>query len=362
MNYNKRFVKTIKNYISHFNLNLKGSRVLTEAASDYYACTPLLAAAAGAEVDAVAKDSPYGKASNNIEYIINMAKELEIESNINFISDPDEADLSSINIITNLGFVRPITAGIINKLSQGTTVSLMCEAWEARPCDIDISACFDSNISVVGINEDHKDVDVFDFVGPLLIKMLFGLNIEIFKNFILIVGDDKFAERTYKFLRLCGATVKRASNETWRDNLSDELDAVVFADYTFKNKYIGSGGMISSVSFAERCPSTSVCILCGSVDVDELCSQDIRCLPNKNTEAYRMGKTFDFLGMKPVIILHTAGLKVAEISWKTWDASKTRPENEQTIYEASNSMADHVDWPHYIPELKRQEMLLVEDM
>jgi hypothetical protein len=134
-----------------------------------------------------------------------------------------------------------------------------------------------------------------------------------------------------------------ADNASWPSLLSPDLDAVLFADYTFGGTYIGEGGQESCRGFAEKCPHACVAVLCGSVDGRGLNSAGIPCCPDSATTPYRM-VTFDYLGELPVVKLHTAGLKVAEISWRSWETCAGREENEKRIVLASLGMADPVDW------------------
>ncbi len=339
-----RFIGLIEKYIDHFGLDLRGSVVLTEAVAGYYACTPLIAAAAGAEVYAVARDSNYGRARDGIDSVVRFAELLKVESSLKFISHTMDAELSSVNIVTNSGLIRPISREVIEKLNPGSTVALMYEAWEFRPGDVDMISCLENNIAVFGTNEDHGTINVFNFVGPLLAKLLFELKIEIFNTNILVVGEDKFSKRIYNFLDSCGAFAMSASNNNWIEKLSPDLDAVVFSDYSFDREYIGKNGMIDARTFAGKCPFSAVCIICGKVDVEDVVSNNINCFPKANTYPYRMTKTFDYLGPLPLTILQTAGLKVGEISLKTWNISRPRQENIKNVCEASHYMADPVNY------------------
>ena len=54
----------------------------------------------------------------------------------------------------------------------------------------------------------------------------------------------------------------------------------------------------------------------GDVDVESLLEVGIYCVPEHSIGSRRMTKTLAELGSKPVIDLHTAGLKVGELMWR----------------------------------------------
>ncbi len=332
--------------VRHFNLDLTGAVVLTEAANNAFACTCLAAALAGAEVFAVARDTGYGKAVDIIDTIDAMARQLGVRTQMRFIEAVENMDLSRVDIATNLGPVRPLQAGIIQAMRPGATLALMCEAWEVRPADVDLSAAHNKGLAVFGTNEDHAEVDVFSYVGLVAVKMILSLGREIAGNTILVVGTDKFAARSAYILDRLGAVVIMADNVSWPSRLSPEIDVAVFADYTFAGTYIGIDGRLRPEDFARHCPQACVAVLCGRVDGHGLVAQGIPCLPDTMTTSLRM-ITFDYLGELPVVKLHTAGLKVAEYSWRTWDPDRTRDKNEKAVISASAGMADPVDWNNY---------------
>src|SRR5436190_23028524 len=70
--------------IQELSLDLTGARVLTEAASGSFVVTPLLAALAGGQVDAVARDSKYGRAEDIIASIKELAVAWRMADRINF--------------------------------------------------------------------------------------------------------------------------------------------------------------------------------------------------------------------------------------------------------------------------------------
>jgi hypothetical protein len=60
-------------------------------------------------------------------------------------------------------------------------------------------------------------------------------------------------------------------------------------------------------------PGISLIQFCGIVEVEELDRVGIGHFPEHNVGAMRMGMTLADLGVRPIIDLHTAGLKVGEL-------------------------------------------------
>ena len=79
--------------------------------------------------------------------------------------------------------------------------------WEYRMGEIDFSSCERNEVVVMGTNETHPDLLMFDYLGPLCAKKLFDLSIEIFNSKILIIGGGKFGINIAKYLVKWGSEV-----------------------------------------------------------------------------------------------------------------------------------------------------------
>ncbi|MEJ5197352.1 MAG: hypothetical protein WHX53_00370, partial [Anaerolineae bacterium] len=99
---------------------------------------------------------------------------------------------AAADIITNLGFVRPIDAAAVAAMKPTAVVPLMCEGWEIRPGDVDLEACRARGIPVIATNEDYPGLEVFAYSGWLALKMLFDAQIEVHKSRLAVVSGDKF--------------------------------------------------------------------------------------------------------------------------------------------------------------------------
>lgn len=325
-----RVKELINEAIKLNNLDLTDLIVFTEAASKNYVVSPIIAAMAGAKVYAVTMDSQYGKAKDIGEFTYNFAEFCGLKKGIDIVFEKKKEILCQANIVTNLGFVRPINKRFIEMLNENAVIPYMCEAWEYREGDIDIESCISKNIPVMATNEDAHGLEVFDFTGQLCMKMLFELEIEIYKSKIVIVSNDKFGKVIEKYLKAVGSEVYLIENLTFKTNRKylENCDALILADYTSDGILIGKNGPISGKELIELSRKISIIQFAGDIDLEELDKFDIPYFPKKRVGNYRMGITLAEIGPKPVIDLHTAGLKVGEIMARARLSGKTVEEVE----------------------------------
>lgn len=314
-----RLEKLIRDTIDFLKLDLSGLTILTEAASGPYVVTPIIAAMAGAKrVLAVTHDSKYA----TTEEVVAQTRALEeicgVSGRTEICTERNPELFEDADIITNLGFVRPLDRQIIRHLKPTAVIPLMCEGWEFRPGDLDLEACREYGIPVAGTNEDFPGLEVFSYSGPLCMKMLFEAQIEVHKSTIAIVGPDKFSTVIARYLRQNNLSVKLFS----RLELSElqDVDAVVITDYTRASEIIGEEGDVTPEAFANMVPAATIIQFAGRIDVQGLQSQGVHVYPGINLPAYRMARTLADLGPRPVVELHAAGLKVGSILHGNRDA------------------------------------------
>lgn len=310
----RRVRMLIENAIDFNKLDLSGLVVFTEAASKNFVVTPIIASIAGAKVYAITSDSPYGSTKKVEEFAYNFAEFCEARDKIEVVFEKKKEIINQANIITNLGFVRPIDKNFIELLNEKAVIPYMFEAWEYREGDIDIEACRFKNIPVMATNEDF--IDVFNFCGNLCIKMLFELEIEVNKSKIVIVSRDKFGKVIEKYLKAIGAEallIENLKSEVNRRYLENS-DALVVADYTTDDLFIGSeNAQISARKLINLSKKISVVQFAGDIDIDDLEQNNIPYFPGRRVGKFKMGMTLADLGPKPIIDLHCAGLKVGEV-------------------------------------------------
>jgi hypothetical protein len=306
-----RLVRLIRAAIDSMELDLSGLTVLTEAASGPYVVTPVIAALAGAQlVLALTRDSRYATA----EEVVAQTRALEslcgIKQRIEIHTSRSATLFEQADIVTNLGFVRPIDAAAVAAMKPGAVIPLMFEAWEFRSEDIDLAACRRRGVAVLGTNEDFPGVDVFGCSGAVCLKLLFDAQIEVRGCKIVVVSSDKFGPVIERALTDAGARVRLLSRLQSADDVAD-ADAIVVADYSRNDQIIGRNGDLP----ASAVPSGSTVIqFAGRIDVQALRDAGVLVWPGIELAAHRMAATFAALGPAPVVKLHTAGLKVAELA------------------------------------------------
>lgn len=312
----KRLIKLIKETISKHQLDLTGLTVLTEAASGPYMVTPVIAALAGAKrVIALTRDSQYG----SFELVTQQTRALEelcgLTKKIDIYTQRKQEAFAEADIITNLGFVRPIDKNVIDVMQSTAVIPLMCEAWEFRPGDLDLEACSAKGVLVLATDEDASEVDVFSYSGWLCQKMIFDAQIEVYKSKYLVVGTDKFSKVIHHHLRKLDLCVTKVEylNEITPRQLQD-IDVLIVADYTREDVIIGCGGDISCEEIAANAPELTIINFAGKCDVDELTRLGLYIYPERNITAHQMGITLAGIGPRPVVELHTAGLKIGQVA------------------------------------------------
>jgi hypothetical protein len=329
-----RTEKIVRKCIKDLNLDLSGFTVLTEAASGNYIATPLVAATAGAvKTIAIAKDSRYGKADDVAKSLLFSASSFGVErDSIEIVKSLSPETIGKVDIVTNLGFVRPINKHFISRLKQTVVIPLMYETWEFREEDLDLRECWRNEVAVLGTNEQHRALRIFDYIGHLCMKILFESEIEVLNSRIALIGENKFGRNIVKTLSSAGSDVVWATNRTTKEverlggrRMGVELgkrsvqryiidcDAIIINTYPSRNVVIGESGSISARRLAELAPRATIIQLNGMIERKSLQKYGLICLPVIEPEIGHMGWTLTNLGPKPLIALNSGGLKVGEL-------------------------------------------------
>jgi hypothetical protein len=314
----QRVYGLIKRAISDFELDLNGINVLTEAASGPYVVTPIIAALAGAaSVVACTKDSDYGTVGEISEYTQSLASSFGVSGKIQVSALTAKEFAPQSNLVTNLGFLRPIDEEFISLLPKDAAISLMWETWEFREGDVDLGACNKYSIPILGTNETHPRLQIFRYVGLTALKLLLDREIEVFQSNILVVGSGHFGHETTQVLWENGANVFHLEpNEKWdptSTSAEDFLkcaDAVVLVEHEYSNQLLGGEKGLSLELIKEN--NMDVIHICGFVDYNELANEGISVFPKKEVPFGVMKVATDYVGPRSVIDLHAAGLKVGE--------------------------------------------------
>lgn len=314
-----RNFKIIKRLIDQLQLDLTGIKILTEAGSNLFLYTPIIAALANAEkVFVWTKDSDYGSAKSIADQCqaIAVAFNLEIKLEI-AINEQPISHLSSSNVITNSGNLRPLDQSKLKYISKNAVIPLMYEKWEFRNSDLDLEFCKSKGIKVAGTWENYPGLEIFNYCEQLIIKLIFDAGFEIKSNKVVIFSSDHFGDLAEKGLTLLGATVvKTIDIDSVYKNIVDS-DILLFCNYLDQRCLIGNDNSVFSIGKLKSLNDT-LCIvhLTGNIDSDLVKRNGVYLYPNKRGYSQKMTETLNFLGSVPALSLLAAGLKVGECLYK----------------------------------------------
>lgn len=296
------------------SLDLSGLRVLTEAATGAFAATAALAALAGAtEVVAVSRSSRWGSADQAFDEVAALAQRLGVLSKIAFKTGASRDFAGNCDLVTNLGFVRPLDRALVETLSEHSTVCLMWEPWEFRAGDIDMLALADFGIPVIATNEGHREVRTFDYLGPTVGRLLLGAGIEISHSQIVVIGSDPFGDAVAGWLTRAGAVIDHRGSDDWQLAVQAESmpDAVVIVEHRHHRPIITSRDAVVLDLLAGA--GSPVIRLCGVIDTAVLRAHGVTLLPDIEAAPGVMTVTTAYAGCRPVVDLHAAGLKAGSL-------------------------------------------------
>ncbi|OAS27361.1 hypothetical protein A5481_01805 [Methylobacterium platani] len=295
--------------VSATELNLSGMTVLTEAASGAYGVTPVIAALAGAEqVYAFCRASRYGSVDEVTEWTLQLARAVDVAERITIIEEIPSGVLGRVDIVTNSGHLRPLTAALIESLPATAVIALMFEAWELRASDIDLEACKRRGIPVVGVNEQHETIDVFSYLGPLSVRQLHDCGLAVYRNKIAVACDNGFAAPIARGLGGLGAETTVFADIT---NIpAGDWDAVVIALQPGREPRIGR---TEAMHLADVLPPEAVIVqFWGDMDQDATRECGLTTWPARPPAAGHMAVLLSEIGPEPIVRLQTGGLRAAE--------------------------------------------------
>lgn len=320
-----RVERLIRTAISDLHLDLSEISILTEAASGYFAVTSLIAALAGADrVYAVTRDSPHGTAGEVKEYIEGWAADLGVGDRIHVTTSPGADFASRVQVVTNVGFVRPIDRRIVERLPYDAAISLMSEPWEFRSRDVDVHSCRSRDIPVLATNETHSRLQIFRYVGLIALKLMLESDIEVYRSRVLVVGSEPFGSAASDVLMNNGCEVfllqpTQLSDLAFGDS---DYDAVVLVEYRDRQTLVGAAGLIDPNVLVDM--GALLVHICGVVDDAYIAESGLRKVPNTTVQPGYMTLTTACVGPRPVVDLHTAGLRVGEIAVRELRRSRDR--------------------------------------
>ena len=297
----------IRRSIGKMDLNLNGCRVLTEAATGNYVVTPLIAAAAGAEVTAFTRASAYGSVETVRRQTLDLAKEMRLSDRLKIVEDFAPIDLSTFDVVTNCGFLRPLNREFISRLSPGSVIPLMYEPWEFREGEIDLAACRARGIKVYGTNEADPRLKTMEYIGYAVLYFLLARKLSPFSARALVLGCEQFVRPVASVLERNGYAFRAITSYAERVD-PREFNAIVVAEFADDRLLIGRGNQ-AYIALGQIPANAYLIHIAGNVD---LTGADFAYTPEHPRPFHFMSYTTDFIDPQAVIDLHAAGLKVGE--------------------------------------------------
>lgn len=303
---------SITTRIDALGLDLRGLHVVTEAATGDYACTAVIAAMAGARVTAFARDTcQHGTAGDARAQTLGLARLAGVRDRITMVDPVTPAHLVDCDILTNSGHLRPITAEAIVALPRRAVIALMFEGWEFRGDDLDLTAARARGIRVAAVNERHRDVGVFPFLGPLCLRLLQDAGFHAPGSRVAVVCDNPFAPFLCEGLAMAAAEVELApSIAALRPN---SWDAVVIALNPATNPALGAADLAALKAAA---PRAVLAQFWGDLDREAAHATGFRVAPRQAPTPGHMGILLNALGHEPIVRLQTGGLRAAELIFR----------------------------------------------
>lgn len=328
----ERLSNLMRAAVRRCRLDLSGMVVLTEAASDAWVVTPVLAALAGAKkVFAVARSSCYGTIEEIERETTGLARMAAVSERIEIISEKRADIVAQADIVTNSGHVRPIDAGMVRCMKPTAVIPLMFEAWEFRSGDVDIEACRRLDIPVAGTNERHPAVDVFSYLGIMAVKMLLDAGIAVHGSRVLVWCDNFFRPFLVKGLTVAGAVVESVEKlEDGAEALG--ADAILVA---LRPKAQPVVGRREAAVIGPRYPTAVVAQFWGDMDRRALACQGVPFWPLEPPPPGHQGILLSSLGPEPIIRLQSGGLKVGEVMARARISHAGRPASHDAAIAAA---------------------------
>jgi len=321
----KRILNLIELLIQEYKLDLTGLTIFTEIATGPYFYTPLIPLMANAkEVFALALDSCYGTKSEIINCAENFSRQHGIVNSLEIITEKSSKYVHKSDIITNSGFVRPIDAEMIGWMKPTAVIPLMWETWEFREVDLDLDACKQNNIVVLGTNEHVPPCDMRLYSGLLALKLLFELGLEVCNTNLLLIGDQStLGKAIHNFLIKAGCCIDWFGSEGnapynyeqltgYFEKFGKFYESIIVAEHKDSRCIIGPEGVLNIDLILKHNPTVRIGIIAGNINLESLNTSGLYFLPKKIRPFGYMSYQPDTLGPRPILELYTAGIKVGE--------------------------------------------------
>jgi threonine dehydrogenase-like Zn-dependent dehydrogenase len=184
------------------------------------------------------------------------------------------------------------------------------------------------------------------YIGACAAKALFAAGIEVFGSRIIVLGSGPFGRSCIAMLDAMGADVSHVAVNApggFADQLAEAsrgADAIVIAEHHDPRPLIGGAGGLPPERLVHGTEAPSIVHICGTMDASRFEALGLNVYPSRPAPAGSMSLTTDFVGPKPLIDLHTAGLVVGASLTRRRIAGNTAEQAEQrTLHETPFAQA-----------------------
>jgi len=305
----RRLVDLMSAAVERCRLDLSSYVVFTEAASQAYVVTPILAAMAGAkQVYATTRSTRHGTFDEVAANTRHIAKLAGVGNTIEILDGKPRQAIAAADIVTNSGHVRPIDAEMISWMKRGAVIPLMYETWELRETDIDIAACRKHGIRLTGTNERHPAVDVFSYLGVMAVKLLHDAAVAVYQSRILLICDNDFGPFIERGLGSAGAAVDRVT-QLQQARPDAPYDAILVSRTPTAEPALS----LQDIAFiAKHWPGAPLVVYWGDVSRQALRDANLSFWPPEAPHAGHMGILPSGVGPEAIVRLQSGSLKAAE--------------------------------------------------
>ena len=307
-----KFIRLIEQSIKFFQLDLTGLNILIPTSIKEPSLTLLLAGMAGAK-NIYVKSNEFNAVEKT--YITD---DLNIKSNISFITEETPQLLSSLDVVIKGGNISDIDFAFVSDLKENSVISILPDKLDFYNIDgIDLEACANKKIPVVAVNPNDPNLMLNRYFTHIILKRCYDAGIELFRSRILLIGNGELLENTLKILKLNGATVYAAYTnkpqiENYISKYLSSVDAVVAVDYPQSGELIiGANGIIKIADLVELNPDVEFIHFSGNVEGNTIKFAGISTTPEEIVKD-KINVNPEEFSLRLIIDTTAASMKIAE--------------------------------------------------
>jgi hypothetical protein len=216
---------------------------------------------------------------------------------------------------------------MVSYMKSTAVIPMMWLASEFRPEELDLPTCIEKGILVMGTNEHHLSLKLFNSIGFKICKLLFHTGFSVYNDNFLLIASGNMGNSIADFFINNSVSFDRAvfdneipmrhkkfiCNRTEIINNLDKYDAIIIAELCHNVDILSSDGFISTKLLKKQNPLVQIIHTYGSVNNDDILREAISIYPPAPKPLPYGTASADYLADKPALDLITAGLKVGEV-------------------------------------------------